>query len=55
MAKRGEPAEEKPRVLSSYTVKLDDGQMKNWARCCVRGVGPPSKSATRGSRSRLTI
>lgn len=28
MAKRGEPAEEKPKVLSSYTVKLDDGQME---------------------------
>ncbi len=27
MAKRGEPAEEKPKVLSSYTVKLDDAQM----------------------------
>ncbi len=28
MAKRGDPAEEKPKVLSSYTVKLDDGQME---------------------------
>ena len=28
MAKRGEPAEEKPKVLSSYTVKLDDAQME---------------------------
>ena len=33
MAKRGEPAEEKPKVLSSYTVKLDDAQMEK-----LRGI-----------------
>lgn len=41
MAKRGEPAEEKPKVLSSYTVKLDDAQMEKLRAILVsRGWTP---------------
>ena len=35
MAKHGEPAEEKPRKLSTYTVKLDDAQMEKLRALCV--------------------
>ena len=48
MAKRGEPAEEKPKVLSSYTVKLDDGQMeKLGALLRARGWTPFEVGYTR--------
>lgn len=35
MAKRGEPAEEKPKKLSTYTIKLDDAQMDKLRALCV--------------------
>ena len=35
MAKRGEPAEEKPKKLSTYTIKLDDAQMEKLRAVCV--------------------
>jgi ribonuclease HIII len=48
MAKRGEPAEEKPKVLSSYTVKLDDAQMEKLKAILVaRGWTPFEVAYTR--------
>jgi ribonuclease HIII len=35
MAKRGESAEEKPKKLSTYTIKLDDVQMDKLRALCV--------------------
>jgi hypothetical protein len=32
MPKRGQDDEEKPKKLSSYTLKLDDAQMDGFAR-----------------------
>src|SRR3954469_12649479 len=48
MAKRGDPAEEKPKVLSSYTVKLDDAQMEKLRAILVqRGWTPFEVAYTR--------
>ncbi|HVS51352.1 MAG TPA: ribonuclease HIII [Opitutaceae bacterium] len=48
MAKRGDPAEEKPKVLSSYTVKLDDAQMEKLKSILVaRGWMPFEVAYTR--------
>lgn len=48
MPKRSDPAEEKPKVLSSYTVKLDDAQMeKLGALLKARGWTPFEVAYTR--------
>lgn len=48
MLKRSQPAEDKPKVLSSYTVKLDDAQMKKLGALLeARGWKPVEVAYTR--------
>src|SRR5258708_35978969 len=48
MLKRSDPDEEKPKVLASYTVKLDDAQMEKLKSICVaRGWMPFEVAYTR--------
>jgi hypothetical protein len=49
MAKRGGDDEEKPKKLSTYTVKLDAEQMET-----LRGSSPPAGGNRRSSPTRAT-
>ena len=59
MAKHGAPAEEKPKKLSTYTIKLDDAQMEKLRALCVARQWesfevPYARFAFRGTQVNIT-
>ena len=59
MAKHGEPAEEKPKKLSTYTIKLDDAQMEKLRALCAARQWEPfevpyARFAFRGGNVNVT-